>query len=532
VTAGQDYDNADAGLVAPPTVDGEAFAAMRGLEYSGAVASIEGTAWGTGDLAALIQWGDGAETDGTLAFAGTALEVFGQHTYAHEGAYALAVRVDVTAVPSAVNYAAGLVYVLAPTDHRNLEKLDGDSVSGSINLGRDATLTTAGYVGQADASLSFSFGESIDEPDDSYSRGGVGSIDFSLYESGSDFSQPDSSITLSDSEWATRYETDGAPLKVGTAAVLDSTDFTLIESGAAAVYSWTASGETTVARSEDETVPDGTYTATDNKSFATIANGVTDCSGATFTETWSGTPTTSRVEIGYHGPESYTLVHSESSGTVAGSESGGYGSYSFSRTETHLGTETAIETETDPGGGSSETRIENHTDTLSASGNDFGDISVSTGRGSSYSLLGGDTLYGVVTNGTGGGTDSDSATTTGSQVTGGFTLVHGASEGGVETATTNNQGVFSTETTTSTDSDSATEYGTAGSGGYSFIDVSGDTSGTTGIEIDQSVTTTWSNSDTDSSTATRTGDRISGAYSLFETDSSTSSSTGTSKNKA
>ena len=367
-------------------------------------------------------------------------------------------------LPSAVNYAAGLAYVLAPTDHRNLEMLDGDSVGGSTNLGRDATLTTAGYTGQADTSLSFSFGESIDEPDDSYSRNGAGTVVFSLYESGSDFSQPDSSITLSDSEWATRYETDGTPLKVGTSTEFDSTNFTLTESGAAAVYSWTASGVTTAARSEDETVPDGTYTATDNESATMIANGVTDCSGGTFNETWSGTPTSSRVEIGYHGPESYTLVHRENSGTLSGSETGGYGSYAFSLTETHFGTETAIDTESDPGGGGSETRIENHTDTLSASGNDFGDISVAAGRGSTYSLLGSDTLDGVVTNVAGGGTDSNSATTTGSQVAGGFTLVHGASEGGSATATTTNQGVLSTETTTSTDSDSATEYGTAGSG--------------------------------------------------------------------
>ncbi len=188
VTAGQTDSAVDAGLYTVPTLDAVALVAARGYDYTGVVAAVEGTAWSTSQLAATIEWGDGTQSAGTLVDVSGTLEVMGDHTYTHEGVYALAVRVDPTASPTAAAFAAGLADVLAPTDHRGLQEASSVAASGGVIFPESVVVGAGGFsAASGGATFDYTLSESVNEPGDSFTLTRTGTAHFTLSANGPDF---------------------------------------------------------------------------------------------------------------------------------------------------------------------------------------------------------------------------------------------------------------------------------------------------------------------------------------------------------
>ena len=202
------------------------------------MATIEGSTYE--GVASTIQWGDGTSLPGTVVDVSGTLELEGAHTYDRAGYYALGVYVDVVAPDSnASNYAADVVDVIAPTDGFDPEMVTGYSLSGGgEDLGEDAwptntTPTLMQFSASASTVVGYTLEEAITEPNDYFTLLRQGSFSFNLSESESSwaFVQPNSEISVTNSETFTKNENDGQPTLIGTTTDVGSLTYALSETG-------------------------------------------------------------------------------------------------------------------------------------------------------------------------------------------------------------------------------------------------------------------------------------------------------------
>src|SRR5260370_3743698 len=100
-TNGHSATSTSTATVVPPlTVTAQDISAVEGTAFSGQVATGSFTGI-TGPFSAMINWGDGNSSSGTMTVSGNTFTVSGTHTYAEEGSYPLTVTVSDTSGHSA-----------------------------------------------------------------------------------------------------------------------------------------------------------------------------------------------------------------------------------------------------------------------------------------------------------------------------------------------------------------------------------------------------------------------------------------------
>ena len=429
----------------------------------------------------------------------------------------------------AENYAVGLAYVLATTDHLGLEVPSSVTVSGnsplteSMSKSRDGTWTISGST--SGSGMSYTLAEQVDTPESRYTLTRTGALGVDEQESGTaTFS---STLISSDAASLTQTGVYAAPDHNGTLSSTGSLSHSITQYGYLADYTWSGSVGASHTRTVTGTSMDGSYTAIDSESTSGNATGYYDGSSGPSSKTWTGSETSDNGETGNHGAIAYATSRSLTGGTVVGRET--YTSAtSYDRTVSHTGTYVLNDSQTFPGGQSSATGTETATRIEGGWGNDGGAVAFvdvtnySSGETSAY------TLVGVVT--TGSGTESGTRTisTNGSEAGGTYTQSFGTGSTATTMATTNNQGVLSTATTTATQSHSQNVTGTIASGDYTLTGIDISTSTTTGTNTNQGVTGTFSGSANSTATMSQSGNRFNGTYSLHEVDTGGDGGTGNS----
>jgi hypothetical protein len=358
-------------------INGEVLIAIEGQNYSGVLATVQGTAWSASSISAVIEWGDGTTSTGTMVTVGSTVEVTGSHTFTHEGAYALAVQaIGVQSGSDALSgsvhplvpptppppphvtaYAIGVAEVLAPTDHTGLQEVSNATASGGEVLSESiGPATGGGFTATVSGSTTYTLSELVNETGDTFSRTRTGStFAFTLTESetGGSFIQPNSSLTLTVGESATESLSLASPLLYGTGSENGSLAYTLSQTGSGASYAWTESGVSANSTlTETLTTGSGTYVLTDTQSTAYLTDsGTNNATAGTYTMTASGTTTDARTQSGYAGATTFLIVRT-SAGTETAAESGGFTTASFGLAHLDSGNYTLTESDTNPGGSS------------------------------------------------------------------------------------------------------------------------------------------------------------------------------------
>ncbi|MPZ43482.1 MAG: tandem-95 repeat protein [Betaproteobacteria bacterium] len=140
-----------------PSLNAVAVNAIEGIAFDGPVAIFSDRDDDTaGDYQAVIDWGDGAVSDGTVVGADGSFTVLGQHLYERYGAYPLRVTLtdkngtSVTASGQAVSAASGVLRYAIDVDTASLAGIEG-AIRLQFNPGRGtglaATATIAGFSG-------------------------------------------------------------------------------------------------------------------------------------------------------------------------------------------------------------------------------------------------------------------------------------------------------------------------------------------------------------------------------------------------
>jgi hypothetical protein len=373
VSGGTDTD-CSAGLITNPTLEGQAFVAVRGAAYNGVVATLIGNTYGGVD--STIEWGDGDDSPGTyVAVTGSTYYIEGSHTYDRAAYYALGVYAAIDTGEMASAYAEDLVDVLAPTDGLDPQMATVSIATGSISLGVDATATNNdtdrtyfAFTADASSSVTYTFNEQITEPNGTFTIGRTGTFAFSLSEHEHDnyFLQPDSSISVTDTESFSKNQKDGMPTMGGTTTESGSLTYGLTESATGASYTWSQSGSEAQTSTSTETTLSGTYVETDLQSSATAAVGTYDFPDDSLTATWSGSESSVRQVSGYNGQDTYTTSQTDA-GALTATETGTLSEYEFSYLQHDVGTYTLSESTTNVGGGSTDSGTGSYSITVNPS---------------------------------------------------------------------------------------------------------------------------------------------------------------------
>jgi hypothetical protein len=506
------YGGSTSGTITAPDLYGQALVAVQDHEYDGVVATIQGTQWNQGDLAALIQWGDGDMSTGTLVNTGGSWTVQGDHTYSHAGEYALAVQVQVnpTLNPSSsatASYAAGLAMVLAPTDHLDVEKVNSVSSSGGGLLNETVTTGTMGFTASTGGSFGYTLAESVETPDGSYNLTRNGTFSFSLTETGSIYVQPNSVLNMTVSESSNRSELDATPSMYGNATITGTENYSLSQIGIGANYTWLETESAQATRQEQETLLDGTHSATETKNTTQTRQGMTNFWWNWYTLSWAGNQATAWNESGYHEANSYSLIQTDTSaGTIWGSETGNTESNNFYRTAGDANNYTLTQTSTNAGGGSSESGTGSYSDYYSAVGIDpYSGGTFSKNRSLAQSTNLNSTVAGIVTSSSILLTSTQAETDSGDEISGSFTQATGGYSSRTKNSFTNNQGDSITSAETLTVSTGSVEVGNTGAGTYYLNDSASSFRVVVSSDVNKGILASWT--DTSSTTQQKIAER-------------------------
>jgi RHS repeat-associated protein len=147
------------------TADGVPVFATEGLPFTGVVASFTDRLTGAGDYSAIITWGDGHSSPGTIVPVGSAFEVVGTNTYMEEGAYP--VSVQITAIDGRSTVADTTAFVAdAPLYSQGVDISGMEGIP--ITATTVATFTDANPYGTVD-----DYSATIDWGDDETSTGTI-----------------------------------------------------------------------------------------------------------------------------------------------------------------------------------------------------------------------------------------------------------------------------------------------------------------------------------------------------------------------
>jgi hypothetical protein len=128
-------DTADV-TAAPLDANPQVISAIDGNAFSGVVATFtDGDPFETiGDYAAVINWGDGTTSTGTVVTSpGGGYDVFGGKTYASAGSYAVTVAIgDLAGARSVVDDAASVTAAPLSANTRTISATDGNAFSGVV----------------------------------------------------------------------------------------------------------------------------------------------------------------------------------------------------------------------------------------------------------------------------------------------------------------------------------------------------------------------------------------------------------------
>jgi hypothetical protein len=338
---------------------------------------------------------------------------------------------------------------------------------------------------------------------------------------------------MSASESASRSRDVREPQRYGTGTNSEGRDYTLTQAGAGASYGWSATGTRLTDRYETVDVLDGAVSTLDTRWATLASSGANDAAGGTYWLSDSGPETSTLVESGYHGPESFTESQFRT-GSVSEGESGGFWDYSFARSEVRSGTYTLAGTMTETGGNSTESGTGSYSESLGGSGTDPGGSVSYSVADSEYGYAGTstETLSGRLTTSSDERSDSDTKTTTGDEGTGAFTLAHASSADSLATAVVTHPdltaaAITATETVAEGSSDDRTEVGALGAGSYTLTGTSTSSEGVTGSSIYLGESASWTSSDGRTVAVQGSGDRLAGSFTLSETATTSGGSSGT-----
>ena len=503
-----------AGLVRRISIgDGTAFAVAAGQGFTGVVGTIDDpTWWPTSiELDTTIDWGDGTVEDGTLVNDSGTLEVTGEHTYAAAGFYALSIGVRVPDAGWETDAVRGFAYVLPTTDNSGPEWLVSASATGGTTIPGDGV---DGGITDSSATFAYSFSETVDEVGATFTETRAGTASFT---------ETSGTIAVHVSESSTRNEVDNSPEMIGTATEVGTQNFVQSLYHNYYYYGdsvWGRIGTYATIRYEAETVPDGTYTATeiDSGSKTSIPFGA---------DAWSGPETTTRIETGNHGPQSYSETRI-ATGTQSGpSSSSGYPPLYYWN-EYHTGTYTLSRTTSQTGGSGNETGTGSYVQIDANDGTTFVNYDMEN-----YGRTNTATESGVVTTATttetgllayGGGVRITVGDDDGSYTVSSYGLGPYGFQTATTTATTVNQGVTATQLTYNISFYTTTERGTIGSGSYTLSGTATNAQIASTYDVDQGDIESATQRPTVTATTSQSGDRFTGDYTLSETDTQSGSS--------
>jgi hypothetical protein len=227
---------ADADVLVPAAAS---VSATEGTTFSGQVATFTNTGYAANaatDFTAMIDWGDGTTTAGTVSGSAGTYTVSGSHLYADEGSCPLAVTLSDDAPGTAVATAAGTAIVadadvLAPIA-ASVSATEGTTFSGPV-----ATFTNAGYSGNP----ATDFTAMIDWGDGTATAGTVSGSAGTLTVSGSHLYADEGSnpvtVTLNDDAKGAATAT-----ATGTASVTDADSLAPVSASVSATEGTTFSG--------------------------------------------------------------------------------------------------------------------------------------------------------------------------------------------------------------------------------------------------------------------------------------------------